>query len=137
MDDKGARLHAATAAESLRADLLAAERSAAQAQETAQAAAREASEKEDLFSAVTRRHHRALKEVSDASALLERLSARELSLNESVARIDEAITEKEAGVARLDASVVDARRVLAETESRQEEARERRTQKAYPERRHR
>ncbi|HZJ01523.1 MAG TPA: AAA family ATPase, partial [Gemmatimonadaceae bacterium] len=35
---------------------------------------------------------------------------------------------KEAGVARLDASVVDARRVLAETESRQEEARERRTQ---------
>ncbi|HZJ00364.1 MAG TPA: AAA family ATPase, partial [Gemmatimonadaceae bacterium] len=62
VDAEAARLHAASAAESLRADLLAAERSAAQAQETAQAAAREASEKEDLFSAVTRRHHRALKE---------------------------------------------------------------------------
>jgi chromosome segregation protein len=108
--------------------LLSAERAATQAQEAAQAAARQASEQEDVFAAVTRRHHRALKEVSDASALLERLSTRELSLNENVARIDEAIAEKEAGVARLDASVADARRVLAETETRQEEARERRTQ---------
>jgi chromosome segregation protein len=128
VDAEETRRHAASSAESLRSDLLSAERAATQAQEAAQAAARQASEQEDVFAAVTRRHHRALKEVSDASALLERLSTRELSLNENVARIDEAIAEKEAGVARLDASVADARRVLAETETRQEEARERRTQ---------
>lgn len=128
VDAEHARRHAAAAADSLRSQLVAAERGATQAQESAQAAAREASEKEDFFAAVTRRHHRALKEVSDASALLERLSARELTLNESVARIVDAITEKEAGVTRLDQSVTEARRVLMETESRQEEARERRTQ---------
>ncbi len=128
VDAEETRRHTAAAAESHRADLLSAERASSQAQEAAQAAARHASEQEDLFAAVTRRHHRALKEVGDASALLERLSARELSLNENVARIDEAIAEKEAGVSRLDASVGDARRILAETEARQEEARERRTQ---------
>jgi chromosome segregation protein len=128
VDAESTRHNAATTAESVRAQLIAAEQSAAQAQEAAQAAARRASEHEDLFSAATRRHHRALKEVSDASALLERLSVRELTLNENVARILEAISEKEAGVIQLDASVADARRILADTEARQEEARERRTQ---------
>jgi chromosome segregation protein len=128
VDAESARAHAATNAESLRADLLASETAAAQAQEAAQSAAREASDHEDQFAAATRRHHRALKEVGDASALLERLSARELTLNENVSRIAEAIAEKEAGVAQLDASVGEARRILGETEVRQEEARERRTQ---------
>ncbi len=128
VDAETVRAHAATTAESLRSGLLASEGAAAQAQEAAQSASRETSEHEDQFAAATRRHHRALKEVVDASALLERLSARELTLNENVSRIAEAIAEKEAGVAQLDASVAEARRVLAETEVRQEEARERRTQ---------
>jgi chromosome segregation protein len=115
-------------AESQRAQLVEAERVAAQAQEAAHGASREAAEHEDLFTAVTRRHHRALKEVGDASALLERLAARDLALGDSIARILEAIAEKDAGVVTLDASVVEARRLLAETEVKQDEARDRRTQ---------
>ena len=122
------RRTATATAESVRAQLVAAERAATQAQEAAQAASRETSEQEDLYSAVTRRHHRAMKEAADASALLERLTSRELSLIESVTRIVDAIAEKEAGVVKLDEGVAEARRTLAETEVRQEEARERRTQ---------
>jgi chromosome segregation protein len=123
-----ARRAAATASESHRAQLLEAERAAAQAQEAAQIASRETAEHEDLFTGITRRHHRALKEVGDASALLERLASRELALGESIARVAQAIAEKEAGVIQLDAAVVEARRVLAETEVRQDEARDSRTQ---------
>ena len=54
---------AASAAESKRAELEAAERTAQQAQESATLASREASEREDHFTSATRRHHRALKEV--------------------------------------------------------------------------
>ena len=115
-------------AESVRADLGVAERAASQAQESSHAASREAAEHEDLQTAVTRRHHRALKEVGDASALLERLAARELALSENVARITASISEKEAAVVEYDAAVTEARRVLAETETRQDEARDRRTQ---------
>jgi chromosome segregation protein len=122
------RRAASASAESLRAQLVAAERAAAQAQEAAQAASREAAEHEDVYAAVTRRHHRALKEVGDASGLLERLTSRELSLVENVSRIVEAIAEKEAVVVRLDVAVADARRALTETETRQEDARDRRTQ---------
>jgi len=128
VDADSIRQQAAVTAESVRSSLVAAESAASQAQEAAQAAAREASEHEDLFAAVTRRHHRALKESGDASALLERLSARELALSESIEQVVAAITEKEAGVVQLDSAVAEARRVLAETETRQEEARERRTQ---------
>jgi chromosome segregation protein len=128
VDTESARHAAAEKAESLRAGLGAAERAVAQAQEAAELASREASEQEDLHASVTRRHHRALKEVGDASALLERLAARELALNESASRIAEAIAEKEASVIQLDAAIVDARRVLAETETMQENARDRRTE---------
>jgi chromosome segregation protein len=128
VEAESARRSAAASSESHRAQLVEAERVAAQAQESAHLASRETAEHEDLFAAVTRRHHRALKEVGDASALLERLASRELALGDSISRIAGAIAEKEAGVVKLDAAVVEARRVLAETEARQDEARDRRTQ---------
>ena len=128
IEAEGAKRSAQITAESIRAELDAAERAAAHAQEAAHAASREASELEDHHAGVTRRHHRALKEVADASALLERLASRELALSETVSRITQAIAEKEASVVQLDAAVVDARRALAETEKRQDEARDRRTQ---------
>ncbi len=122
-----ARHMAASAAESIRADLGAAERAAQQAEEAAVLASREASEREDAFTAATRRHHRAQKEVSDASALLERLAARELALNDNITRIAQSISEKEEGAARLDSELAEARRSLADTETRQDEAREQKT----------
>jgi chromosome segregation protein len=128
VDADNTRKAATGTAEAVRATLVNAERSAREAEEAAHAASREAAEHEDQYTAVTRRHHRALKEVGDASALLERLAARELSLTENAARIAQAISEKEASVADLDAAIVEARRTLAETESRQEEARDKRTQ---------
>ena len=122
-----ARHVAASAAESIRADLESAERAAQLAQDAALQASREASEREDLFTAATRRHHRALKEVGDASALLERLAARELSLTDNITRIAQFISEKESGVAQLDVALAEARRLLSETETRQDEARDRKT----------
>jgi chromosome segregation protein len=128
VDAERERATAAANAESIRSQLIDAEKAFAEAQDAAQVAARTAAEHEDHHAAVTRRHHRALKEVGDASALLERVAARALTLTEGVAQIVRAIEEMEAGVIDLDASVTEARRVLADTETRQDEARERRTQ---------
>jgi chromosome segregation protein len=128
VDAESGKRAAAATAESVRAQLVVAERAAAEAQEAAQLASREAAEHEDLYNAVMRRHQRALKEVGDAAALLERLAARQLLLSEELERITTAISEKEASVTELDAAVAEARRVLAETELKQEEAREKRTQ---------
>jgi len=127
VDAAASRAGAANAAEAVRAELEAAEQAVAQAQETAHRASRDASEREDHQAAVMRRHHRALKELTNASALIERLAARELALNENVERIALAISEKESGIAKLDTAVADARRTLAETESKQDEARDKRT----------
>ncbi|MEO8575982.1 MAG: chromosome segregation protein SMC [Gemmatimonadales bacterium] len=127
VDAQSARTSAASAAEAIRAELEAAEQAVAHSQEAAHQASRDASEREDHHAAVTRRHQRAMKELGDASALLERLAARELSLNENVERIALAISEKESGVASLDSVVADARVSLVETETRQDEARDKRT----------
>ncbi len=121
------RASAAENATSVRATLEAADRAAAAAQDNSVAASRAASEAEDQFTAVTRRHHRALKEVGDASALLERLASRELTLTETVEHIAAAIVEKETGIAQQEQIVADARHLLAKTEAQQDEARDRRT----------
>lgn len=121
------RAAAADSAAAMRVALETAERAAAVAQETSVTASRAASEAEDLFTAATRRHHRALKEVGDASALLERLAARELTLTESIAEIAASLGEKETAIAQHEQIVAEARQNLAETESRQDDARDRRT----------
>ncbi|MEO7368858.1 MAG: chromosome segregation protein SMC [Gemmatimonadaceae bacterium] len=121
------RSAAAESAAAIRVALEAAERAAAVAQEASVAASRAASEAEDLCTAATRRHHRALKEVGDASALLERLAARELTLTESIAEIAASLVEKESAIAKHEQTVAEARQQLAETESRQDDARDRRT----------
>jgi chromosome segregation protein len=128
VEAESSKQSAALAADAVRSQLSTAEQIAAEAQEKAQATARDAAEREDHFTGVTRRHQRAMKEVADASALLERLAARELALTENIERIAASISEKESGVVELDAAVVEARRALAETEVRQDEARDRRTQ---------
>jgi chromosome segregation protein len=128
VETETSRHMAASHAESVRAALEAAEHAAHQAQEAAVQASREASEREEAFTAATRRHHRALREAGDALALIERISARALALEESAEAITQAIADKEAGAARLDAALADARRALAETESRQDAARDRKTE---------
>jgi chromosome segregation protein len=124
---EASRASAAEHATAVRSTLDAAESAAAAAQENAVAASRAASEAEDLFTAVTRRHHRALKEVGDASALLERLASREMTLTESVTQIAASISEKEAAIVQHEQVVADVRRALTETEVKQDEARDRRT----------
>jgi chromosome segregation protein len=128
VDAERDRANASANAESIRAQLVDAELSFASAQEAAQVASRQAAEHEDHHAGVTRRHHRALKEVGDASALLERVAARALALTEGIGIIASSIAQMESDVVTLDASVIDARRVLGETEAKQDEARERRTQ---------
>jgi chromosome segregation protein len=128
VEAESSKQSAVLAADAVRSQLSTAEQIAAEAQEKAQATARDTAEREDHFTGVTRRHQRAMKEVADASALLERLAARELALSENIERIAASISEKESGVVELDAAVVEARRTLAETEVRQDEARDRRTQ---------
>jgi chromosome segregation protein len=128
VDAERERTTSAGNAESVRAQLNDAERKFADAQESAQAAARAAGEHEDHHAAVARRHHRALKEVGDATGLLERVAARVHTLTEGIGSIAKAIEQMESDVVDLDASVLEARRVLAETERQQDEARELRTQ---------
>ncbi len=122
-----ARAAATTASAAARAALEAAESLSATTQEAATAASRDASETEDLFTTGTRRHHRALKEVGDASALLERLASRELSLTENIERIAQSIAESEATIALHERGVTEARRTLVDAEHQQDEARDRKT----------
>ncbi|MEP6905151.1 MAG: AAA family ATPase, partial [Gemmatimonadales bacterium] len=122
-----ARRRTVAAAETARGALESAERAAAIAQEAAATASRETGEHEDLFTGVSRRHHRALRELTEAEALLERLLARETALNETVGRVDRATEELRDGIETHDAALAEARRALAEAEARQDEARERRT----------
>jgi len=118
---------AARKAERAREQFNAAERAAALAQEGAADASRDATEKEDQFTSATRRHHRSLKEVADASAMLQRLTDREATLSESITRVAQSILGCEAELIGLDGAVTETRRGLAETETRQDEARELRT----------
>ena len=119
------RAHAA--AESARSALESAERAAALAQESAAAASREVGEYEDLFTGVSRRHHRALREVTEADTLLEHVSARETALSDTIALVDRSSEELQTAIAGHETAVTEARRLLAESESRQDEARDRRT----------
>lgn len=121
------RMGTRTAAESARAALESAERAATLAQEAAGTAAREVGEYEDLFTGVSRRHHRALREVTEADTLLERVSARETSLSDTVALVDRASNELQNATAGHELTLSEARRLLSETELRQDEARDRRT----------
>jgi chromosome segregation protein len=122
-----ARQRTRAAAESARGALESAERAATLAQESAGTAAREVGEYEDLCTAVSRRHHRALREVTEADTLLERVSARETSLADTVALVDRASSELQNATAGHELALSEARRLLSETESRQDEARDRRT----------
>jgi chromosome segregation protein len=122
-----ARDRARRAADSARAALESAERAAQLAQEAAAEASRESAEFEDLFTGISRRHHRAARELTDATSLLERLASREMTLNESVAQIELAAAELVAATASHDTALADMRRQLAETETRQDAALDERT----------
>jgi len=121
------REKAAQTAERARATLEAAEIAAAVAHETAAAASRETGEYEDLFTGVNRRHHRAVREVTEASALLERIRAREDALADTIARADSAGDELSDSIAAHDTSLAEARTLLADAEFKQDEARDERT----------
>jgi len=114
-------------AESTRNELNAAEQSMNEAQEAAAAAARVVAENDDQFSAAARRHQRALKEVANASALLQRLTDRETTTLESIARISRSMVDSDAELQKLESASSEARQALAETEKRQDEARDART----------
>jgi chromosome segregation protein len=122
-----ARDRAMHGAETARRALEEAERAATIAQENAATASRESGEYEDLFTGISRRHHRALREVTEATSLLERLAAREGALNETTARVERAMADLEASIATHESALADARRLLTETEFRQDEALDRRT----------
>jgi chromosome segregation protein len=122
-----ARERAAQAAETARRTLEEAERAAAIAQENAATASRETAEYEDLFTGVSRRHHRALREVTEATTLLERLASREAALNETLAHVAQAMAELGASITTHESTLADTRRLLTETELRQDEALEQRT----------
>jgi chromosome segregation protein len=125
---KATRDRAHSAADTARTALESAERAASLAQESAAVASRESAEYEDLFTGISRRHHRASREVTEANALLEKLAARETTLSETIATIAIAAADLVSGIASHESALADMRRQLAETESRQDEALDRRTQ---------
>jgi chromosome segregation protein len=121
------RVRAADHADKARAELIAAEKAATAAQDAATEASRQTAEHEDRLTAATRRHNRAMRELTEASVLLDRMAAREATLAETVRAIDAEIAERASAAAARETDLAEVRRRLEETEARQDAARDRRT----------
>ncbi len=121
------RERAGADSDSARAALVSAERAAAAAQDNADVSSRETAEYDELFTGVSRRHHSALREVTETVSLLDRLAQREDALAETMVTIDRAAEKLGSTIAASEAALAHERRALADTESRQDEARDRRT----------
>ncbi|MDB4871813.1 MAG: chromosome segregation protein [Gemmatimonadales bacterium] len=122
-----ARHNAAAVAEAERATLASAERAAIVAQEAATQAARANVEAADHSAALARQHQRAAREAAEARALIERLAERETL---TVTRLDGLAASAQEIGARIsghEAAVSAARDMLATAEQRQDEARDQRT----------
>ena len=122
-----ARHTAASTAEAERAALAAAERAAIVAQETATQAARANLDAADRTAALARQHQRAAREAAEARALIDRLSERESSTIARIESLTAGGADLETRIAAQEAAVGAAREVLATAEQSQEEAREQRT----------
>jgi len=121
------RTHAATNVERARDNLVRADAAATAAQDAASAASRASADHEDRLTAATRRHHRAMRELTEASALLDRLNAREAVLTDTLEALVSALAEEESAVGVREGELADLRRRLAETEAQQDAARDQRT----------
>jgi chromosome segregation protein len=121
------RVRAADHAEKARATLIASEKASTAAQDAAAEASRQSAEHEDRLTAATRRHHRAMRELTEASILLDRMAAREVALAETVRGIDAELAERASVAAARETDLAEMRRRLEETEARQDAARDQRT----------
>ncbi|HEY8831461.1 MAG TPA: AAA family ATPase, partial [Gemmatimonadaceae bacterium] len=122
-----ARHKAAAVAEAERATLASAERAAIVAQEAATQAARANVEAADHSAAVARQHQRAAREAAEARTLIERLGERE---SQTITRLDTLVSsarEIGARISEHEDTVSASREMLASAEQRQDEARDQRT----------
>ena len=122
-----ARHSAAATAEAERASLAAAERASIVAQEAASQAARANVEAADRSAALGRQHQRAAREAAEARALIERLAEREAAAISRLETLATTTSEIEVRVGEYETVVASSREMLATAEARQEEAREQRT----------
>jgi chromosome segregation protein len=122
-----ARHNAAAVAESERATLASAERAAVVAQEAATQAARANVEAADHSAASARQHQRAAREAAEARALIERLGEREALTATRLETLATSAQEIGARISGHEAAVSAAREMLATAEQRQDEARDQRT----------
>jgi chromosome segregation protein len=126
--NSAAARHAATlTAETERASLAAAERSAFVAQEAASQAARASGGAADRAAILSRQHQRVAREAAEARALMDRLSERESAVLDRIETLTATGRDIEAAIAEREAAVAGAREMLANAERSQEEAREQRT----------
>jgi chromosome segregation protein len=123
----GARHGAVAAAESERAALESAERTAIVAHEAASQAARANADAADHSASVARQHQRAAREAAEARALIERLTERVAATITRIESIATSAREIEARIAEREAAVAAAREMLSSAEHTQDEAREQRT----------
>ena len=122
-----ARHTAAAAAESERAALASAERASMVAQEAASQAARANVEAADRSAALGRQHQRAAREAAEARALIDRLAEREAAAITRLESLANTTREIESRVTEHERVVAASREMLMTAEQRQEEAREQRT----------
>ena len=122
-----ARRVASETADLARAALHRAERVAESAGEAASEAQQEARRAEESRGERERARHRAERELSDADALSERLTARRDDLGARIAAIEEEARAVAAHVSERETELATARTQLVEAESRLDEARELRT----------
>jgi chromosome segregation protein len=122
-----ARKVAAATADSLRAAMQESERRVLEASGTLEAAQSEARRSAEQHGELDRRRQRAEREVREADALAERLTARRDALVEQLERLDAERQALAESIAARDEVVAQAREQVAVTERAHEEAREART----------
>ncbi|MEX2109865.1 MAG: chromosome segregation protein SMC [Gemmatimonadaceae bacterium] len=122
-----ARQAALATAESEKAALSSAERASVVAQEAVSHAARINGEASELSAALGRQHQRAVREATEARALIERLLERETAANTRIEALVAAAAELKVKIAAHEAIVARARETLEAAERRQDEAREHRS----------
>jgi len=122
-----ARTRAAHAATQAGEYLELALQAANEAADLANGTAREVRQLEDRVNEVVRRHQRAAREVSEAEAIVEKLTEREHALHERMRSIDEQLETITVSTSEQDAQILELRRALSESEQAHDDTREQRT----------
>ena len=123
-----AKERATVAAAQARDAMQLAVRAANEAGDQANVAGRDVRQSEDRLNEVLRRHQRATREVSEADAMITKLTEREQMLAERMRLVDEQLETTTQSAATQDSDILEVRHALSAAERAHDETREQRTE---------